>query len=47
MYEVAADEGGSKGVEFAAFLTTSVVFGKPFLKFELGEDKISNRKCHG
>lgn len=44
MYEVAADEGGSKGVDLPHFNDVRRVW-EAFLKFELGEDKISNRNA--
>lgn len=44
MYEVAADEGGLKGVDLPHFNDVRRVW-EAFLKFELGEDKISNRNA--
>lgn len=44
MYEVATDEGGSKGVDLPHFNDVRRVW-EAFLKFELGEDKISNRNA--
>lgn len=44
MYEVAADEGGPKGGDLPHFNDVRRVW-EAFLKFELGEDKISNRNA--